>query len=79
MPDFAAAYMEIWMILLFASDHCLIADETAFTFLMWGKQSNREKENKKNVFKISFSFEHCKKRWFLQLTFGNGISLSRTF
>lgn len=67
------------MILLFAGDHCLVADETAFTFLMSGKRSKREKENKKNVFKISFSFEHCKKRWFPQLTLGNDISLSRTF
>lgn len=62
------------MILLFADDHCLVADETALTFLMSGKRSNREKENKKDVFKISFSFLHCKKRWLLQLTLANGIS-----
>lgn len=49
------------MILLSAADHCLVVDEIALTFLMSGKWSDRGNGNKKDIFKISFSFVQSKK------------------
>lgn len=48
-----------------AADHCHLVDEIDLTFLMSGKWSDRGKGNKKDIFKISFSFVPYKKSWFL--------------
>lgn len=41
----------------------VVVDEIALTFLMSGKWSDRGNRNKKDIFKISFSFVQSKKSW----------------
>lgn len=48
------------MILFAAADHCLVG-EIALTFLTSEKWSDRRKESKKDIFKISVSFVQCRK------------------